>query len=62
MGDASGGMGDCVKGLKYCLFSCMLCLVGPVDGIYACIKSTLSSCQGNLKSFNAMKPDLGFLA
>jgi|JI6StandDraft_1071083.scaffolds.fasta_scaffold22359_1 hypothetical protein len=61
-GDVKGGMQDCVTGLKYCLFSCGACLVAPVDGFYSCGQAIVSSCGGQLKSFNVMKTHFAWLA
>lgn len=55
-------MKECVTGIKYCLFSCVACLVAPIDGCYSCVMAIMSSCKGQLKSFNVMQTTFGFLS
>ena len=45
-------MDNCVKGIKYCLFSCALCIAACVDGCYNCIKVIQMACGEGIKSHN----------
>ena len=46
-------MDNCVKGIKYCLFSCALCVAACVDGVYNCVKVIQMACgDEGIKSHN----------
>ena len=53
-GDFGKACENCVKGLKYCLFSCALDVVGCCDGIYNCIKVCGIICDSGIKGHKDM--------
>lgn len=51
MGDFGTGMGHCVKGLKYCLYSCILECIAPIDGCYNCVMYTCDIFGSGVSGF-----------
>ena len=54
-------MDNCVKGIKYCLFSCALCIAACVDGCYNCIKVIQMACGDGIKSHNDLLKNVEFM-
>lgn len=53
MGDWSKGGESFMKGLKYCLFGCLVSCVAPCDGLYTCFQTIMGACSENkIKEFN----------
>lgn len=54
MGDCGKGWEDCVKGLKFCLFSCLTSCVAPCDGLYTCFQTIMAAFkEGGIKEFKS---------
>jgi hypothetical protein len=53
-GNVGEAMPHCTKGIKYCLYSCALCCVGPLDGCYACVKYICDVCGTGVTGFGDM--------
>jgi hypothetical protein len=47
MCDFSTGLSNCFTGIKYCIFSCGLCCVGPCDGLINCFNIIKNVCSGS---------------
>ena len=50
-GSFSEAMPHCSKGIKYCLYSCALACVSPIDGCYNCVTYSMDVCGGNVTGF-----------
>jgi hypothetical protein len=55
-------MDNCVKGLKYCIFSCALSFVGCIDGCYNCFQIIKLSCGEGVKGFADLTKNTEFVA
>ena len=51
LGESGPAMDNCTKGIKYCLFSCALCIAACVDGCYNCIKVVQLACGEGVKTY-----------
>ena len=60
-GESGPAMDNCVKGLKYCLFSCALCIAACVDGCYNCIKVIQIACGDGVKSYADLLKNVEFM-
>lgn len=61
LGESGPAFDNCAKGLKYCLFSCALCIAACVDGCYNCIKVIQISCGEGVKSYNDLLKNVEFM-
>ena len=61
LGDAGKAMENCCKGVKYCLFACLLNLVGCVDGCYNCIMVIKTICDSGIKGYADITKNTQFL-
>lgn len=61
IGDTGKACENCSKGLKYCLFSCALNMVGCVDGCYNCIMVIKTICDTGIKGYADMTKNTQFL-
>ena len=62
IGDFGAGISNCVKGVKHCLFSCLLCCVAPCDGCANCIFYNMDNCKSGVTGFKDMLKNTKFLA
>ena len=44
LGSCGEALPHCSKGIKYCLYACVLDCVAPIDGCYACVKYIIDIC------------------
>lgn len=51
LGDIGSNMPHCTKGIKYCLYSCVLGCVSPCDGCYNCVFYSMDVCGGGVTGF-----------
>lgn len=50
-GDKSVAGESCMKALKFCGFSCLLCCVAPLDGCYNGFMVSKKSCSDGIRRF-----------
>lgn len=51
-----------MKGLKYCIFSCVLECTGCCDGCYNCVKVIQLACGDGIKSYSDITKNTEFVA
>lgn len=52
----------CVKGLKYCLYSCVVGMIAPIDGCINCIFYNKKNFESGVSSMKDMTENCKFIA
>jgi len=61
MGDSGKAMDNCLKGIKYCLFACVLNCVSCIDGCYNCVQVIKTICESGIKGYADITKNTQFL-
>ncbi len=62
IGDFGSGMVFCVKGLKYCAYSCVLSVVAPIDGCINCLLYNKKNFLDGVKGIADITENTKFIA
>lgn len=62
LGETSKAMENCLKGIKYCVFSCLLSCVGCVDGCYNCFQVIKQACGEGINGYADLTKNTQFVA
>lgn len=62
LGSCSTGMDHCIKGVKHCLYSCVMDTIAPVDGCYNCVKYIMAICGSGVTGFGDIMKDVKWIA
>lgn len=62
LGESGKAMENCMKGLKYCIFSCVLECAGCCDGCYNCVKVIQLACGEGIKCYADITKNTEFVA
>jgi hypothetical protein len=62
LGDISKSMTNCVKGIKFVIFSCALTFVSCFDGCYNCFKVIEQACSEGIKGYGDLTKNTQFFA
>lgn len=62
LGDTGKGMEMCVKGLKYCVYSCLTQCIAPVDGCINCVLYQKKNFQSGVSGVSDITENCKFIS
>lgn len=62
LGDFGKGMSMCVKGIKYCLYGCVVGIVAPIDGCINCVLYNKKNFESGVSGVSDITQNCKFIA